>query len=67
MDFSMACYLLIQLGNISHNISTPVNARYEKERVRNYQEVLEILETFCVEWKKTNIIQNSLWERALPF
>lgn len=66
MNFSMACYLLIQLGKITHHISRLVII-VMRRRVKDYKEVLEILETLCVEWKTTNKIQNSLWVKGIAF
>ena len=62
----MACYLLIQLGKIVLNIDKSEILVMRKE-VKDYEEVLEILETFCVEWKTTNKIQNSLWVKGIAF
>ena len=62
----MACYLLIQLSKIAHRISRLVIIVMRKE-VKDYEEVLEILETFSVEWKTTNTIQNSLWVKGIAF
>ena len=66
MDFTMACYLLIQLSKIAHRISRLVIIVMRKE-VKDYEEVLEILETFSVEWKTTNKIHNSLWVKGIAF
>ena len=66
MNFPMACYLLIQLSKIAHRIYRSVIIVMRKE-VRNYEEVLEILETRCVEWKTTNKIHNSLWVKGIAF
>ena len=66
MNFPMACYLLIQLSKIAHRIYRSVIIVMRKE-VKNYEEVLEILETRCVEWKTTNKIHNSLWVKGIAF
>jgi len=35
--------------------------------VENIEEVLEILETLCVDWITTNKIENSLWVKGVAF
>jgi len=62
----MACYLLFQLSKIAHRLYRSGIIVMRKE-VKDYEEALEILETFCVKWKTTNKIQNSLWVKGIAF
>ena len=47
-NLSMACYLLIQLGNSAHHISRTVQL-VMRRKINNFQEALEMLGTLCVE------------------
>ena len=50
-------------GKISHHFLSRLIVM--RKEFKNYEEALEILETFCAEWKNTIKIQNSLWVKGL--
>jgi len=38
-----------------------------RREVKNIEEVLDVLETLCVDWITTNKIENSLWVKGVAF